>query len=504
MKTIETEVAHSDLSTLFAAGAVGGLPDAQLLERFATRRDEAAFEAIVARYGPLVWGVCRRILRHRHDAEDAFQATFIVLARRAGTIMPRAMLPNWLHGVARQSALKARAMLARREMRERLEPDMPETETAVGSVDHDLREIIDQELSLLPAAYRASIILCHLEGKGHRQAAEQLGWPVGTLSGRLSRARSLLAKRLERRGLALSTTALAAFSARPRLAESIVKTTVDSARFSLMVPAPPGLVASEVLSLAAGVIRVMRLERLKLGSLLLSSVAALSFGIITLAHGSSQDNRTRPVLLREERPIPKDREPQTRGSAKLIQSLDWALTKVDADKGLISGLSRWTWNSMANDEFADSGLQTGLHLSFKDFPVARDAEILIDGKPGKLHDLQINQANFQIRYGMQMVLKLSADGKSIVKIDAKSQNSYFFLQGIDVGRRAISVRVGTSGLLPSHDDLPVARDAKILIHTEKYRFREGQLTDLKTGMRVSLELAFEDGQIVVRGLRAQE
>ena len=115
--------AAGDLQTLFDVGTFGGFSDGQLLDRFVARREEAAFEAIVHRHGPMVWGVCRRVLRDHHDAEDAFQATFLVLARRAASVVPREKVGNWLYGVAYQTAMKARATRAKRRVREGQVPD---------------------------------------------------------------------------------------------------------------------------------------------------------------------------------------------------------------------------------------------------------------------------------------------------------------------------------------------------------------------------------------------
>ena len=180
-----------ELGTLFNEGAVGMLSDGRLLDRFVERREASAFEAIVVRYGPLVWGVCRRVLRDHHDAEDAFQATFLVLARKAASVMPREKLGNWLYGVAFQTAMKAMATRAKRRVRERQVRELPEPEAVSDERADELLAGLDREVARLPEKYRMPIILCELQGKTHRQAAEQLGWPVGTVSGRLSRARAL-------------------------------------------------------------------------------------------------------------------------------------------------------------------------------------------------------------------------------------------------------------------------------------------------------------------------
>jgi RNA polymerase sigma factor (sigma-70 family) len=143
-----------DLQILFDMGVMGALSDGQLLDRFMERREEAVFEAIVRRHGPMVSGVCRRVLGDHHDAEDAFQATFLVLARKAASIMPREKLGNWLYGVAYQTAMKARAKRTKKRGREGQVPDLPEPEAASHDLRDDLTELLDQELSRLPEKYR--------------------------------------------------------------------------------------------------------------------------------------------------------------------------------------------------------------------------------------------------------------------------------------------------------------------------------------------------------------
>jgi RNA polymerase sigma factor (sigma-70 family) len=180
--------------------------DGQLLEAFLTRREEAAFAALVRRHGPMVFGVCRRVLSHREDAEDAFQATFLVLLRKGASIRPRQAVGHWLYGVAYRTALRAREASARRRLKERRAGQSRREEVSPGEADW--RPLLDEELGRLPKKYRAPIVLCDLQGRTHREAAGELGWPQGTLSGRLWRARELLARRLTRRGLTLSATVL--------------------------------------------------------------------------------------------------------------------------------------------------------------------------------------------------------------------------------------------------------------------------------------------------------
>src|SRR5215471_5365302 len=186
------------------------MTDGRLLDSFIARKDEAAFAALVRRHGPMVFGVCRRVAGNYHDAEDAFQATFLVLARKAASVRPREGVANWLHGVALRTALKAKAMTAKRRVREKQVAEMPEPEAAQQDQWRDLQPLLDQELNGLPENYRLAILLCDLEGKTIKEAAQQLGWPQGSVAGRLARGRKLLAKRLANRGVVLSAGSLLA------------------------------------------------------------------------------------------------------------------------------------------------------------------------------------------------------------------------------------------------------------------------------------------------------
>jgi RNA polymerase sigma factor (sigma-70 family) len=186
------------------------LTDRQLLERFAARRDEEAFAQLVRRHGPLVLRVCRQMLRHQQDAEDAFQATFLVLARKAGSIRKAESLPSWLYGVASRLAGRMRTAGRRRRAREVALVETPTSEARPGEDLGDLGPVLFEEIGRLPDKCRVPFVLCYLQGKTNEQAAEQLGCPAGTVFSRLARARELLRQRLTRRGLALSGAVLAA------------------------------------------------------------------------------------------------------------------------------------------------------------------------------------------------------------------------------------------------------------------------------------------------------
>src|SRR5262245_41346591 len=188
----------------------GGSTDGEMLQRFIDHRDGAAFAALVHRHAPMVWGVCRRLLGHIQDAEDAFQATFLILLRKAASVVPRAAVGGWLHGVAYNTALKARAASVKRGRKERQVEVMPEREAVPQDRGGELQLLLDQELNRLPVKYRLAVVLCDLEGRSRKEAARQLKIPEGTLSSRLTTARAMLAKRLARHGVTVSGAALAA------------------------------------------------------------------------------------------------------------------------------------------------------------------------------------------------------------------------------------------------------------------------------------------------------
>ena len=184
------------LRTLSETQALRELSDGELLERFRVRREESAFVVLVQRHGPMVLGVCLRSLADVHAAEDAFQATFLVLVRKAASIREGASAAGWLHGVARRIALKARLRVARDHALERRSVIMPRDEACDEPTWVELRAIIDKELEHLPEKYRTPLILCGLEGKTNDQAARELGCPKSSLSSRLVRARELLRARV--------------------------------------------------------------------------------------------------------------------------------------------------------------------------------------------------------------------------------------------------------------------------------------------------------------------
>jgi RNA polymerase sigma factor (sigma-70 family) len=269
------------------AGRHADLTDGELLEQFVGRRDEAAFEALLRRHGPMVWGVCRRVLHDEADAEDAFQATFLVLVRKAAGIRPRGMVGNWLYGVAQNTARKAKAMNQKRRARDRKAALTPRQEPAEEAW-HDLQPLLDQELPALPDKYRAAIVLCDLEGKSIKEAARHIGWPQGTVATRLRRGRALLARRLARHGLTLLGGGLAAGLAQSTAAagvpQPLLRTTLAAASwFAAGGTAAPGVLSAKVVVLTEGVLKMMLLTRLKTAALVVLTTCALAAAVARVA-----------------------------------------------------------------------------------------------------------------------------------------------------------------------------------------------------------------------------
>jgi RNA polymerase sigma factor (sigma-70 family) len=261
----------------------GGLTDGQLLGQFLDGRDADAFAALVKRHAPMVWGVCRRLLSY-HDAEDAFQATFLVLVRKAAAVRPRELLANWLYGVAFRTARRSRATAAKRRGREKQVSPMPEPAVAEPELCTDLRPLLDQELSRLPDRYRTVIVLCDLEGKTREQAARQLGCPEGTVASRLARGRTILGRRLARHGLAVSGGTLAvvlAPEAGAAAPASVVSTTLKAASLAATGRVTAGVISTKASALTTGVMRTMRLNKFKA---VLVVVVATALGLGGTSH----------------------------------------------------------------------------------------------------------------------------------------------------------------------------------------------------------------------------
>jgi zinc protease len=284
---------------VFTAGPVAALREGQLVDRLLRSGDEAAFEAIVQRHGPMVLGVCRRILDDPHDVDDAFQATFLVLIQNARAIRDRGVLSTWLHGVARRVAVRAKVNARRRRSRERAiveelvvtpsRDDLAET--------NEIRSLIDAEISRLPERFRAPVVLCDLEGQSHEEAAERLRCPVGTVKSRHSRARDQLRARLARRGLAPSAMLLSSVLASRTLAAVPIALKNQTLAVAKLAAAggisSAGIISVEVVVLTKGVVQSMRAITAKLCVAFAAVFGLVAAGASIFAYAPvRQDNRS--------------------------------------------------------------------------------------------------------------------------------------------------------------------------------------------------------------------
>ena len=296
---------------LFDSGTAVGLSDGELLGRFADRpgRDEAAgpaFAALVERHGPMVLRVCRSVLRDEHDAQDAFQATFLVLVRRAAAVRRQESVGSWLHGVALRVSARARADMARRRRHERCAVEERGTadQSGAGGIAPELAAILHEELGRLPERYRAAVVLCYLEGHTCEAAARRLGWPVGTVKSRLARGRERLRGRLIRRGLAPDEASESPTAPAVIIPAALARTTAEAMlRFASGRPIA-GTISATALSWTHQTLRTMQMTRLAMiSALLIAGLAATGVAMFAA--------QERAARLRLDRPRRRRRRPRS-------------------------------------------------------------------------------------------------------------------------------------------------------------------------------------------------
>ena len=296
MATNRTRPGWRALESLFDAGALGGLTDGELLECFQTSRDTVgheAFRILVERHGPMVLGMCRSLVRDPHEADDAFQATFLVLVRKAGSIERRDTIGPWLHGVAGRVARRARDRAVRRERREvEANAEIPCPVRPIAE-SPSVEAVVQDEIARLPERFRAPVVLCCLEGLSYDLAARRLGVTEPTLRGRLHRARKQLASRLRGRGITAGTFAAAVEPVRLTLTplpSSLLESTVQfSVRWSSVngLLAGAGIIPESIAGLAQGVIKSMVLQSLKLSGIVVLTAAAALGTVVVAQQGKN-------------------------------------------------------------------------------------------------------------------------------------------------------------------------------------------------------------------------
>ncbi len=282
----ESPATLRDIYTLFHVGAMSGLTDEQLLALFMARADrkasEAAFAGLMARHGAMVLGVCRRSLSDPDDVADAFQATFLVLVRKANTVRVEGSIGRWLYGVSRRVSVRAKMAAVRRSARETGEVELVAAPASDEARD-DLRVVLDEEIGRLPEKYRAAVVLCDLGGLGHDEAARQMGCPVGTVKSRLSRAREKLRSRLIRRGIAPAAVAMSGGAATAAPPAALMEASVKAAMQYAAGPAEVVAASAAVINLTEGVLKAMFMNKLRMITLTVIASLALATGVGVVA-----------------------------------------------------------------------------------------------------------------------------------------------------------------------------------------------------------------------------
>jgi RNA polymerase sigma factor (sigma-70 family) len=423
--------------------AATGLTERELLQRFVRQRDEAAFEALLRRHGPMVWGVCRRVLQPA-DAEDAFQATFIVFVRRANSLDGRGPLGNWLFGVARRIALRARSDAERRRAREQnaTRPDSSDPEC------EPLLKLLDAELARLPERYRAPIVLCDLEGSVIREAAEALQCPPGTVASRLARGRQLLARRLARHGAVLSGAALAT--------GLVPHDALAAGRAVLTAP------TEHAITLAEGVLTAMIPTKIKV-----TLTLALTLGLCFVGRDTA-------TVYAEK---PKGDDKPAKSKKEVGETIRGTVKSVDADKGKL---------------VLKVPTEKGKETVEKRLDVAKDVRVLLEDVVTKVKELPQGKLS-DLTEGTQVSAQLDAAGKTVVEISARGPVVHASIKSIEPGRNTFVMQTKNSDG-PVEDRITMAEGAKVLLNdglTKGDPDKEGSLEKLSEGTHVQVQLTVD-------------
>lgn len=497
--------------------------DGQLLERFIRERDESAFAELVRRHGPMVLGVCRRVLDNPHDAEDCFQAAFMVLVRKAESVRPSSMVGNWLYGVAYRTALEARKLAARRRIIEKKKvAESPGT--AVPGPWASLRPELDRELSRLPDKYRAILVACDLEGKTRREVAAALDLPDGTVASRLARARRMLAKRMSRYqaisagALACLLTEKAAEPVPPRLLEATVKAAEELAA----APAFEGTLSPIVARLCDAVIKSMLWTKIQVGAASLAALAMIAFALIAIipavqaerkagAAGLVKSDKVKPrqylrdcIVAKVDAEKQKLELRQTAGPAPgpavtydlavapgaeiIIDGHESRLTdlregcavqvEMDADAGgscqarRIEALGEELRGVVLAVDAGAVTLAAGQDADKRICRLDADSRVTIDGKQATWSDLKAK---------MKVAVRMSAQGPVALEVCAAGSKVAGTVKAVNAGKQTLEVSIDDAQMVA---EAAVSADAEVTIATGK-----AKLSDVKAGMRVIVQMS---------------
>lgn len=518
------------LNTLLNVGAVGGLTDAQLLELFATGRDETAelaFAVLVDRHGPMVLRVCQAVLRDSHDAQDAFQATFLVLVKKARGLWVRESLGPWLHQVAHRIASCARLATARRRRHEKQAASSP-ADLATASNADDLAEVLHNEVSRLPDRYRSAVVLCLLEGLTPEQAARNLGCPAGTVHSRLARGREQLRNRLTRRGLAPSIIgARLPVPAEPAAAPPawLVKTTWQSAIRVMAGDTLDGMVSASVATLAKEALRMNMMTKLSAVAAAMLVIGMAVTGATTLGQqGLGQEKPSPPQNQQSGKP------PTLKVEKRISGCTDQALTLAISPNGetLAAGCTDGSVQLLDARTGAKKASMAGSHRGYTRVlaftPDGKTVAGLCDDRQLRLWDATSGQLTKQIpllddpaQGGQKSFLNslaISADGDLIAvggsgqtnkgPVDNRKDTSFFSVRVINAktgelvwshfGRRGIMSQLAFSS------DATTLADATGEIHLWDARSGDLELT-LKPAVKPAIiwAIAFSPDNTIMAG-----
>jgi RNA polymerase sigma factor (sigma-70 family) len=445
------------------------------MQRFTAGHEESAFEALVLRHGPMVLAVCRRVLGNLHDAEDAFQATFLLLARKAGSLQREGSVGNWLYGVATRLSLRARAAAARRRDRERRAAAWSGPDPLADLTVREAQQILDEELARLPDRYRAALVLCCLEGMTRDDAARQLGCLATTLKCRLERARAMLRKRLGRRGLTLPAAMLASLltdSFGEAAVPALLGTSTVKAAVAFATGSGAGALGSPAaVALAEGALKTMLLTKLKLATAVLVVVAVL---------GASAAALTRQVPAADP-PVQPGAQTKEPGREKKATAARPAQAKKEGEAlpAVVTGLVKTV-------DVPKSALTVAHGKGETTFRVAKGADITIDGKAGDLA---------AVPAGASVHLRQFVDPRTARSILAEGRWLGGVLKAVDAGKSTVTfddrAQPGAAG-----KTFNVAKGTFISIDG-----KPGKLAGVPNGASVNLQLCAD--QQTVRSLSAE-
>ena len=447
--------------------------DRELLEQFAASRDERAFEALVRRHGRLVMSVCRRVLANEQDAEDAFQAVFLVLAKKASTVAWQSSVSSWLCQVASRVALKIRGRRARQEQRR--EPSAPEPAAAslAEMTLGELRLALDEELQRLPERFRIPLQLCYLQGRTQDEAAQELGWTAGTVRGRLNRGRELLRKRLARRGLSISAmllaSALTQTTAAGAVSGPLIGATVQAAALFAAGGPVAGLVSSTTWMLTQEVLQAMFVVKLKSAAVVLLLIGVVGLGAGALLNSTIAGTQA-PIAAAGEQPAPaegaKPARPEDEGKFAEPLGLRGTIHAIDGSKDPAS---------VTINVGEDGKVQLSLDL-------ARNARVFVAGQPAALGDLKPET---------EVVLVLGADKRTVAQVEARGRIIEGKLVRVDAAAGTLTVQEDDD---ENNQTQTVTIGKDVAVFIDGYRGRLADLEDCKDG-ELELELAADEKSV---------